>query len=87
MINDLDSVHQMRGVKLVLTAADLSEFGDVPCEIKRKNKDGTPLDLIDIPILCVDQVRYVGDALAVVIAESQSNAEEALETLDIEYAM
>ncbi|MGO4544038.1 xanthine dehydrogenase subunit D [Paenibacillus sp. 2TAB23] len=39
----------------------------------------------DQPVLCADTVRYVGDALVAVAAESMALAQEALELVEIEY--
>ncbi|NJM41847.1 MAG: molybdopterin-dependent oxidoreductase, partial [Anaerolineae bacterium] len=40
---------------------------------------------VDWPVLCYDKVRYVGDALALVVAESEEIAEEALKLIAVEY--
>jgi CO/xanthine dehydrogenase Mo-binding subunit len=39
----------------------------------------------DIPVLCWDKVRYVGDKVAAVAAEDKDAAEEAIHLIDIEY--
>jgi CO/xanthine dehydrogenase Mo-binding subunit len=39
----------------------------------------------DIPVLCWDKVRFVGDRVAAVAAETQDTAEEALACIDVEY--
>jgi CO/xanthine dehydrogenase Mo-binding subunit len=41
--------------------------------------------LRDMPVLCWDRVRYVGDRVAAVAAETREAAEEALSHLDVEY--
>jgi CO/xanthine dehydrogenase Mo-binding subunit len=41
--------------------------------------------LRDMPVLCWDRVRYVGDRVAAVAAESAAAAEEALSLIDVEY--
>ncbi len=41
--------------------------------------------LRDLPVLCWDKVRYVGDRVAVVAAESLAEAEEALSLIDVDY--
>ncbi len=40
---------------------------------------------IDWPVLCYDKVRYVGDAIALVAAESEEIAAEALKLIEVEY--
>ncbi len=42
--------------------------------------------LRDLPVLCWDRVRYVGDRVAAVAAESKEAAEEALGLIEVEYA-
>jgi CO/xanthine dehydrogenase Mo-binding subunit len=41
--------------------------------------------LRDLPVLCWDRVRYVGDRVAAVAAETKEAAEEALNLIDVEY--
>ncbi len=40
---------------------------------------------MDWPVLCYDKVRYVGDSIAVVVAESEEIAEQALGLIEVEY--
>ncbi len=40
---------------------------------------------VDWPVLCYDKVRYVGDAIALVAAESEAIAEAALKLIEVEY--
>ncbi len=68
-----DAAKALPGVHAVLTAAD------VPGE----NKHG--LVHRDWDVLCGDVVRYVGDAVAVVAAETQEVADEALNLIEVEY--
>ena len=39
----------------------------------------------DIPVLCWDKVRYIGDKVAAVAAESRDAAEEAINLIDVDY--
>ena len=39
----------------------------------------------DIPVLCWDKVRYIGDKVAAVAAESPDAAEEAINLIEVEY--
>jgi xanthine dehydrogenase molybdenum-binding subunit len=41
----------------------------------------------DWPVLCFDKVRYVGDAVALVAAETQRIADQAIELIDVEYEL
>ncbi|MDO6966790.1 xanthine dehydrogenase family protein molybdopterin-binding subunit [Rhizobium alvei] len=73
------------GVHLVLTAADLAHLGPVPCKQIVRQPDGTLHDKRETPILCLDQVRHVGDAVAFIVADSREMAEDAAELIEIEW--
>lgn len=68
-----DAAKALPGVKAVLT------HQDVPSE----NLHG--LVYRDWPVLCHDVVRYVGDAVAIVAAESAEIADEAVNLIKVEY--
>jgi CO/xanthine dehydrogenase Mo-binding subunit/aerobic-type carbon monoxide dehydrogenase small subunit (CoxS/CutS family) len=70
---DVSRARQLPGVAAVLTAED------VPGE---KNHGVIHHDW---PVLAYDIVRYVGDAIAIVAAESEAIAEEALKLIEVEY--
>ncbi|MCR5858940.1 xanthine dehydrogenase family protein molybdopterin-binding subunit [Mesorhizobium sp. J428] len=72
------------GVHLVLTAADI-DLGDLKSGAMQKQPDGTRATPRDIPILCRDEVSYVGDAVACVVAESRALAQDAAELIEIDY--
>ncbi len=81
-IGDLAKVKAAPGVRLVLTAADISGLGPLP----------TPGVLPDVdikvpvyPILAKDVVRHVGDAVAFVVADSIDAAKDAAEAVEIEW--
>jgi xanthine dehydrogenase molybdenum-binding subunit len=71
---DTSRAKALPGVYAVLT------YEDVPGE----NLHG--LVYRDWPVLCHDVVRYVGDAVAIVAAESEDIAAKALRFIDVEYA-
>lgn len=73
------------GVHLVLTGADLIHLGDLKSVAMQKQPDGTRAPTRDIPLLCKDQVNYVGDAVALVVADSRAQAQDAAEMIDIDY--
>lgn len=71
------------GVVAVYTGADLEgELGAAPCAWLLPNAD---LKIADYPCIAKDTVRYVGDIVAVVVAESQYQASDALERIDVDY--
>lgn len=73
------------GVHLVLTGEDIASLGDLKSGVMQKQPDGTRPPTRDIPILCRDEVAYVGDAVACVIADSRALAQDAAELIEVEY--
>jgi aerobic carbon-monoxide dehydrogenase large subunit len=83
---DTAAAKAMPGVLAVFTAADLSGYGGLKCNLPLKNRDGSPIHYTPRPALTADKVRFVGDPVACVIAETVAQAKDAAETvaLDIE---
>ena len=76
----------MPGVLAVYTAADLDRLWRAQMRLPLKNRDGSPIHYTPRPALAADKVRYVGDPVACVIAETVAQAKDAAEAmaLDIE---
>ena len=78
----------MPGVLAVYTGADLQAagFGALKCVPPLQNRDGTPMKKPPRPALAIDKVRFVGDPVACVVAETAIEAKEAAEAvgLDVE---
>ena len=83
---DTAAAKAMPGVLAVLTAADLTGYGGLKCGLPLKNRDGSPIRYVPRPALSGDKVRFVGDPVACVIAETVNQAKDAAEAvaLDIE---
>lgn len=75
------------GVVAVFTGADTSadKVGGLICGWTVKGKTGEPHKAPAHPVLAVDTVRYVGDHVAVVIAESLAQAKDAAEKVTVDY--
>ena len=75
------------GIVAVYSGADLIKagLGTLPCGWGVKNKDGSPMAEPPHPVLASGKVRYVGEAVAVVIADNKAAAEEAAELVDVAY--
>lgn len=84
---DKDSVLSLPGVLAVYTAEDLEadEIGHVPCGAEVSNIDGSPCVKPPRPALAQHQVRHVGDAVALVLAETREQAMDAAEQLWVDY--
>ncbi len=85
---DTQAAKSMPGVLGVWTGADLATagYGPYTCGLPLKNRDGTPLLQTNRTALMSDKVRYVGDPVAFVVAETLAQARDAAEAvmLDIE---
>ena len=75
------------GVLAVFTGADLAQdkLGTMQMTLKRKRPDGSPMFAPPHRGLAMERVRYVGDPVAVVIAETLAQAEDAAELVDVDY--
>jgi carbon-monoxide dehydrogenase large subunit len=81
---DTAAAKAMPGVLAVLTAADLAGYGGLKCTLPLKNRDGSPIRYVPRPALATDKVRYVGDPVACVIAETLAEAKDAAETVALD---
>src|SRR6516225_7542367 len=75
------------GVLAVLTGADweTSRWGDLPSASGNKRRDGAPAYRPRYPALVRDRVRWVGDYVAFVVAESAHQAADAAELIAVDY--
>ncbi|MEE2761767.1 MAG: xanthine dehydrogenase family protein molybdopterin-binding subunit [Pseudomonadota bacterium] len=88
-INSIDTAaaEAMPGVLEVLTGADyaVEKLGPVRGISPGKLRDGSPMFRPDRPALTNDRVRHVGQAVALVVAESIDQAKDAVETINVDY--
>jgi carbon-monoxide dehydrogenase large subunit len=84
---DIAEAKNAKGVVDVFTGKDLAadKIGGLICGWMITSKDGTPMKAGAHPALATDRVRYVGDHVAVVIAETQAQARDAAELVQIDY--
>jgi carbon-monoxide dehydrogenase large subunit/6-hydroxypseudooxynicotine dehydrogenase subunit gamma len=69
------------GVETVLTGEDLEQTSPIPIRTRSEHE----LDAFLQPVLARDRVRYVGEPVAVVLAEDAYLAEDAAELIEVEY--
>ena len=81
---DTSAARQMPGVLGAYTGADLAEYGTLKCIVPFKNRDGTPMRMPPRPALPTDKVRFVGDPVAFVVAETPLQAKDAAEAVEID---
>jgi len=73
------------GVLAVFTGADVKDLGTMQMTLKRKRPDGSPMFSSPHRGLAQGRVRYVGDPIALVVAETQAQAEDAAELVQVAY--
>jgi carbon-monoxide dehydrogenase large subunit len=81
---DTSAARKMPGVLGVYTGADLGGYGTLKCIVPFKNRDGTPMKQPPRPALPTDKVRFVGDPIAFVVAETLLQAKDAAEAVEVE---
>jgi carbon-monoxide dehydrogenase large subunit len=83
---DISEAKKMPGVLGVWTGADLNEagYGTLKTLIPVNNRDGSPMKTPARPSLATDKVRFVGDPVAFVVAETAAQAKDAAEAVQID---
>jgi len=79
-----DAAKTMPGVLGVYAAADLSAYGPLKCNMPLKSRDGSPIRYTPRPALAGDKVRFVGDPVVCVVAETVAQAKDAAEAVAID---
>ncbi len=84
---DTSAAEKLPGVAAILTGADVSADGLLPVRphAKTDNKDGTPFFVPPRHVLVSDRVRYLGDGVAFVVAETREQALDAAELIVVDY--
>ena len=84
-ISDIAAARALKGVKLILTGADVAHYGDLPCKGLIKTLSGEPVKSLPVPVLPTDTVRHVGEAVAFIVAETLAQARDAAEAIAIDW--
>lgn len=83
MVSNIDTslAATMSGVRAVFTAADLAAdgVGSIPCLTIPKVRAGTSFNAKHQPLLAHDRVRFAGECIAFVVAETREQARDAAE--------
>jgi carbon-monoxide dehydrogenase large subunit len=82
---DVKKAKAAPGVVGVFTGADLTGVNGLPCGWLITGTDGKPMNEPPHPVLAQGKVRYVGDAVAIVVAESIDQAKDAAEQIEVDY--
>jgi len=81
---DTTAARKMPGVLGVYTGADLAAYGTLKCIVPFNNRDGTPMKRPPRPALATDKVRFVGDPVAFVVADTLLQAKDAAEAVEVD---
>src|SRR5262245_2939709 len=83
---DTEAARKMKGVLGVYTAADLAAagYGTLKCIVPFKNRDGSEMKKPARHALATDRVRFVGDPVAFVVADTLNRAKDAAEAVEID---
>ncbi len=84
---DIEAARAAPGVLAVLTGEDVAGegLGDIPCLAAPPPPTGATLFRPPFPLLARGTVRFVGDRVAMVIAETRDQAKDAAELIAVEY--
>jgi carbon-monoxide dehydrogenase large subunit len=78
------AARKMPGVLGVFTGADLTGYGPLKCIVPFNNRDGSPMKKPLRQALAVGKVRFVGDPVAYVVAETVLAAKDAAEAVVVD---
>ena len=84
---DTSAAKTMPGVLAVLTGAELAadKIGNLICGWMIHSKDGSPMKMAPHPALAAGKANHVGDAVAVVVAETLAQGRDAAEKVKVDY--
>src|SRR5258708_2065039 len=84
---DTKAAAAMPGVLAVLTGAELAsdKIGNLICGWMIHSKDGSPMKMAAHPAIAAGKAGYVGDPVAVVVAETLAQARDAAEQVKVDY--
>src|SRR6201993_588577 len=84
---DASAALKLPGVLAVLTGKELvdDKIGNLICGWMIHSKDGSPMKMGAWPAMAPETVRFVGQAVAVVIAETKNQARDAAEAVVVNY--
>ncbi len=83
---DVSKAEAMPGIHKVFTGKDVEgKMGGLPCGWLITSTDGQPMKEPPHPILAQGKVRYVGDHVAMVVADTIEQAKNAAEAVEVDY--
>src|SRR5262245_38027433 len=84
---DIAAASKSPGVHAIFTGKDVADakVGSLPCGWVVKDKHGNPHKAPAHPPIALDTVRYVGDTVAMVVADTAAQARDAAEKIVVDY--
>ena len=84
---DVAAARTAPGVRAVLTAADVAADGLQPLRphVEANVTTGEPFKFLPQPLLATDRVRYVGEPVAFIVADTKNQALDAAELIEVDY--
>ena len=81
-----DAARAMPGVVGIFTGRDLAEdgLGGIPPVAGATGRDGKPMVAAAMPVLATDRIRYVGEPVAIVVARTPAQAQDAAEKIIVD---
>src|SRR3954452_4674181 len=83
---DTAPARALPGIIAVYTAVDLTDVAPIPGGINFPRPDGSPAPKTDRPLLAAGRVRFVGEPVALIIAETRDDGLAAAEAIEVDYA-
>ena len=80
---DYSAAESAPGIRLVACQADLDadQVGDIHCQLQIENFDGSKMPMTTKPAMVRDSNRNAGDIVAMVVADTQTQADDAVELI------
>ena len=80
-----DAARAFPGVALVLLGADCAQLAWPPCFVRFPGKDGGQILQPRRPMLAAEAVKFVGEPVALVVADTAAKAQDAAELIEVVY--
>jgi len=84
-VTDTAAAQALPGVRGIFTAGDFAALGGLPCLGKIPNSDGSKTPAKPYPVMAAEEAHHVGDIIAMAVADTQLQARDAVEALDVDW--
>jgi aerobic carbon-monoxide dehydrogenase large subunit len=84
-VADVAAARAMKGVRAIMLGSDFKDMDGVACQAPMQTADGKTMPLPKWPLLAEGTVKHVGDAVALIVADTLAQAKDAAEAIQIDY--